>query len=129
MLTWMLSALVRCSCCFCACQKVHVFNTPGIVHGSCTLQVFKRISMLAGRALLHFQNLQAASELLAPPPADASQGNSSSGSGECVALEALLLWLASYDDLFSRPCSISGKVVVWAQGSVAPVPPYVRPYW
>jgi hypothetical protein len=88
--------------------------------------------MLAGRALLHFQNLQAAHELMTPPPADHSQDNSSSSSsssGECVALEALLLWLASYDDLFSRPCSVSGKVVMWAQGSAAPMPPYVRPYW
>jgi hypothetical protein len=106
-----------------------VCDTPRTVLGPCTLQVFKRISMLAGRALLHFQDLQAVHELLNPPPAEPSKGTSSSGSGECVALEALLLWLASYDDLFSRRCSISGKVVMWAQGSAAPVPPYVRPYW
>ena len=63
-------------------------------------------------------------------PTPGSTSSSSRGSGaEGVALEALLLWLACYDDLFSRPCDVSGKVVTWAPGTATPLPPYVRPYW
>jgi hypothetical protein len=97
------------------------------------LQVFKRISMLAVKALQHFMSLQAAHTLLVPSAAAAGThppaASSSSSSGDGVALEALLLWLAALQDLFSRPCDISGKVVTWAPGTAAPLPPYVRPYW
>jgi hypothetical protein len=99
------------------------------------LQVFKRISMLAVKALQHFNHLQAAHTLFSPPAAaaggtdPAAVSSSSSSSGDGVGLEALLLWLAAFQDLFSRPCDISGKVVTWAPGTAAPLPPYVRPYW
>jgi hypothetical protein len=97
-------------------------------------QVFKRISTLAVRALLHFNKLQAAHSVLAPTPAatDSAGTDGSSGSGSSadgVALEALLLWLACYQDLFSRPCDVSGKVLTWAPGTATPLPPYVQPFW
>lgn len=88
----------------------------------------------------HFQHLQAACALLEGPPgagqtaaadgaAAPATGGSSSRRAEGLALECLLLWLAAYDDLFSRPCDVSGKVVAWAPASNVPLPPVVRPYW
>ena len=44
------------------------------------------------------------------------------------ALERLLLWLATYSDLFSRRCAATGRLLCWEQGSAAPLPPVVRPF-
>jgi hypothetical protein len=99
------------------------------------LQVFKRISNLAVRALHHFQQLESAHALLESPAAAAAAGNhahsrsSSSRPAAGVALECLLLWLACYDDLFSRPCDVSGKIMAWEPATAIPLPPVLRPYW
>lgn len=116
----------------CLCMQSLVENAV-----CAAVQVFKRISTLAVRALLHFNKLQAAHTLLAPTTPDgatdgAGTGSASSSSGSSadgVALEALLLWLACFQDLFSRPCVVSGKVLTWAPGTATPLPPYVRPFW
>ncbi|KAF6260399.1 hypothetical protein COO60DRAFT_1700377 [Scenedesmus sp. NREL 46B-D3] len=103
-------------------------------------QVFKRISNLAVRALHHFQQLEAAHALLEPAAAATvgshAQVGSSSGGGSStgrpaagVALECLLLWLACYDDLFSHPCDVSGKLMAWEPATAIPLPPLLRPYW
>ncbi|WIA29622.1 hypothetical protein OEZ86_012109 [Tetradesmus obliquus] len=109
--------------------------------GSSKHQVFKRISNLAVRAMHHFQQLESAHALLEPPPsaAAAAAGNgahssssrtsSSSRLAAGVALECLLLWLACYDDLFSRPCDVSGKLMAWEPATAIPLPPVLRPYW
>jgi hypothetical protein len=105
------------------------------------VQVFKRISNLAVRALHHFQQLEAAHALLEAPPSSAaaaaagqyahpsSSSSSNSRPAAGVALECLLLWLACYDDLFSRPCDVSGKLVAWEPATAIPLPPVLRPYW
>jgi hypothetical protein len=95
-------------------------------------QVFKRISNLAVRAVQHFQQLEAAQALLQPAAAAGggpAHSSSSSRLSAGVALECLLLWLACYDDLFSRPCDVSGKVVAWEPATAIPLPPVLRPYW
>ena len=45
-----------------------------------------------------------------------------------VALEDLLLWLASYRDLFSRPCCVSGRLMALEAASQVPLPPVFRPF-
>eukprot|EP00775_Hariotina_reticulata_P011143 gene11143-11296_t len=110
-------------------------------------QVFKRISNLAVRAVAHFQVLQAAQRALEAGHAaagsagqrsaaaalhdDAAAAGSSDSNRRStgLALECLLLWLASYDDLFSRPCAVSGKLIAWEPATAIPLPPILRPYW
>jgi hypothetical protein len=96
------------------------------------VQAFKRISNLAVRALQHFQQLEAAQALLEPAAAAGdgqADSSSSSRSSNGVALECLLLWLACYDDLFTRPCDVSGKRTAWEPATAIPLPPVLRPYW
>ncbi|KAF8073161.1 MED27 [Scenedesmus sp. PABB004] len=99
------------------------------------LQVFKRITYLAVRAVRHFQTLQAAHMLLEGPQQPEGGGDGDGGedrdrpAAAGVALECLLLWLACYDDLFSRPCAVSGKLIAWEPATAVPLPPLLRPYW
>lgn len=105
----------------------------------CTVQVFKRISNLSVRAMQHFQKVELAHSMLeAPSTARASSAmaaggtataSSSSRSAAGIALECLLLWLLCYDDLFSRPCDVSGKLIAWEPATAIPLPPVLRPYW
>ena len=44
-------------------------------------------------------------------------------------LQDILYWLASYVDLWRRPCSATGLLLAADYGSCQPVPPYVRPFW
>lgn len=41
----------------------------------------------------------------------------------------VLYWLASYVDLWKRPCSATGLLLAADYGSGQLVPPYVRPFW
>lgn len=101
-------------------------------------QCFQRISALAARAAAYFLRTAAAKELLSLAPAEARKGGASggggggggdgTGGGGPEALECLLLWLACYSDLFSRPCTATGKLLCWEPGSAVPLPPIVRPF-
>ncbi|KAI8477355.1 MAG: hypothetical protein J3K34DRAFT_476665 [Monoraphidium minutum] len=111
-------------------------------------QCFQRITALAARAAAYFTRAAAARQLLAPPPALAAAeaaaaaaaagsggaggggagGGAGGGGAALEALECLLLWLACYSDLFSRPCSATGKLLCWEPGSAVPLPPVVRPF-
>lgn len=107
-------------------------------------QVFRRVSALAMRALAFFMRRAHAvvtMHLGALPSAGAGVQLAAvgmegavpgAGAGAVspggVALEDLLLWLASYRDLFSRPCAISGKVLALEPASMHPLPPVFRPF-
>lgn len=72
----------------------------------------------------------------ATPPPDRGRGGSPAAAAQGApgaaaagwALECLLLWLAGYQDVFSRPCHVSGKVVCWEPASLMPLVPVVRPF-
>lgn len=117
-------------------------------------QCFQRITALGARAVAYYTRAAAARQLLfpasaEPPPADAAAGARRSGAGAPAgssggaggggshgaavsagleALECLLLWLACYSDLFTRPCSATGKLLCWEPCSAVPLPPVVRPF-
>jgi len=102
-------------------------------------QCFQRITALAARASAYFVRAAAARELLAAGSAaeaastaaakqGSSSGSTSKGAAGLAALECLLLWLATYSDLFSRPCSVTRKLLCWEPGSAVPLPPVVRPF-
>ncbi|BDA43182.1 probable mediator of RNA polymerase II transcription subunit 27 at C-terminar half [Coccomyxa sp. Obi] len=86
-------------------------------------QVFRRASDVATQALCHFaeraQQLVSGREL---EPATAASLASSS------ALEDLLLYLSTYRDLFTRPCSSTGKLLALDPVSNQLLPPIVRPF-
>jgi mediator of RNA polymerase II transcription subunit 27 len=84
---------------------------------SSTAQVFRRVTALASRALCYY-TMRAQSQQ--EQPAGPSQG--------AVALEDLLLWLCSYQDLFTRPCEATGKLLAWDPSTHYPIPPTFRPY-
>jgi len=127
-------------------KDVVVYLLLDVPAASCH-QVFKRISNLAVRAIAHFQLLQAAQRALEPthvPAASTGQPSGAAarhddvageGRGDStrpstgLALECLLLWLACYDDLFQRPCDVSGKLIAWEPATAVPLPPILRPYW
>ena len=44
------------------------------------------------------------------------------------ALEDLLLWLLSYRNLFTQPCTIDGQLLANEPSSQNPVPPLFRPF-
>ncbi|KAK9831145.1 hypothetical protein WJX74_004884 [Apatococcus lobatus] len=46
-----------------------------------------------------------------------------------AVLQDLLYWLASYVDLWSRPCSVTGRLLAADYGSCQLVAAYVRPFW
>jgi hypothetical protein len=150
-------AFVCCVCgarAMLGCPGVAVHYAPGspeaylsTLDSPHTSQCFQRISALASRASTFFLRSAAARQLLTAP-VDKSQGgvaaaagapgggglgggNSSeggSGSAGLDALECLLLWLSTYSDLFSRPCSATGKLLCWEPASAVPLPPVVRPF-
>jgi hypothetical protein len=100
-------------------------------------QCFQRISALACRAAAYFLRSAAARQLLSerPPGGEAAGGGGEKGGGDqgggaagLDALECLLLWLSTYSDLFSRPCSATGKLLCWEPASAVPLPPVVRPF-
>lgn len=62
-------------------------------------------------------------------PAGAGHGAGVAGaSAGAVALEEVLLWLASYRDLFARPCLATGKLMAMEPSSQNPLPPLFRPF-
>jgi hypothetical protein len=67
-----------------------------------------------------------------PPPsamavATPSAGGSSRRSMHGAVLESLLLWLSLFRDLFSRPCCVSGKILM-IENSQVPQPPLFRQF-
>ncbi|CAL8468834.1 g8375 [Coccomyxa elongata] len=86
-------------------------------------QVFRRASDVAMQALCHFadraQQLVFGREL---EPARAASLASSSALGD------LLLYLSTYRDLFTRPCSSTGKLLALDPVSNQLLPPIVRPF-
>ncbi|KAL6762313.1 hypothetical protein V8C86DRAFT_3130892 [Haematococcus lacustris] len=106
-------------------------------------QVFRRLSALATKALTYFVRradvcclLQPDQPALAPGQPDslpaaaaaAAAGAPGTASAGAVALEDLLLWLSSYRDVWSRPCSASGYLMALEQNSQLPLPPLFRPF-
>ncbi|GBF90892.1 hypothetical protein Rsub_03747 [Raphidocelis subcapitata] len=108
-------------------------------------QCFRRISALAALAAVHFSCGAAARQLLSTPAVSGggggggggaaggldgsgSGGDGGAGAAGLDALECLLLWLASYSDLFSRPCAVTGTLLCWEPASEVPLPPLVRPF-
>ncbi len=81
--------------------------------------VFRRITPLATRVMHYYLHTAPAAAALDGPP------NTSAGS---FALESLLLWLASYQDLYTRPCAVGGNVLAMDSGAPVPVPPLFRPF-
>jgi hypothetical protein len=69
---------------------------------------------------MHFylQHAPAAAALDGPP-------NKTPGS---YALESLLLWLATYQDLYTQPCAVTGSVLAMDAASPVPLPPLFRPF-
>jgi hypothetical protein len=66
----------------------------------------------------YLQHAPAAAALDGPP-------NKTRGS---FALESLLLWLATYQDLYTRPCAVTGCVLAMDATAPVPVPPLFRPF-
>ncbi|KAJ9527805.1 hypothetical protein QJQ45_000370 [Haematococcus lacustris] len=103
-------------------------------------QVFRRLSALATKALTYFVRRADVCCLLQPDqpaltpgqpdslPAAAAAGAPGTASAGAVALEDLLLWLSSYRDVWSRPCSASGYLMALEQNSQLPLPPLFRPF-
>ena len=80
--------------------------------------VFDRVSAACSAALHHFARTQAA----APTPQQQGRPGSS-------PLELLLVWLATYSDLFTRSSSASGCLLAPdEEGSGGLLPPVWRPY-
>ncbi len=106
----------------------------------------RRLSALASRAHAFFSRRALASTALGAGGeaggASANGGSSGGGAGrgarhgllgpnispEGCALEDLLLWLAGYRDLFSKPCAVTGKLLAWDPSSMHPLPPVFRPF-
>mmetsp|Transcript_21006 Transcript_21006/g.46060 ORF Transcript_21006/g.46060 Transcript_21006/m.46060 type:complete len:374 (-) Transcript_21006:249-1370(-) len=85
-------------------------------------QLFRRLSSLSARALSYFQKRQAclmSSCLDATCPVPGA---------EAAALEDLLLWIAGYRDLFTRPCCMTGTLLAWDPSTHFPLPPIFRPF-
>ena len=109
--------------------------------------VFKRISSVAMCALHYFcwhasmkaQTAAAASITPAAShqgPAGHSHNGATAGTGKAPqdmpieagesALENLLLWLLTYQNLFTQPCAISGQLLALEAAHHNPVPPLFR---
>ena len=80
------------------------------------VQVFLKLTVLANMALRHFRQEAAAMQLLTGCSQDA------------WTLEGLLLWLSCYNDLFSKGCSVSGRLLVWDASTGTMLPPLLRPF-
>ncbi|GAB4814677.1 hypothetical protein N2152v2_001723 [Parachlorella kessleri] len=83
--------------------------------------VFRRASEVAAAALRHFTDACGEEGL----------GNNEGQPGQHEKgppLELLLLWLATYSDLFSRPCSATGALLSADPQNGTLLPPVYRPY-
>jgi len=96
--------------------------------GSSSFYVHRRVSAIATRAMHFFlgrERTTAASQTFSSPQ-EAPQAFLSES---CVAAcEDLLLWLGTFTDLFSRPCSITGTLLAADVASQLMLPPLVRPF-
>jgi hypothetical protein len=85
--------------------------------GSSVFLAHRRISALATRALgFYLSRAQA----LGVPGKPAAAG--------AEAIEDLLLWLCSYTDLFTAPCSVTGCLLASDLSTQLLLPPLVRPF-
>lgn len=77
------------------------------------------MSALATRVLAYYQRRA---------PLELSTGALPNTSPASAALEDLLLWLATYRDLFSKKCAATGRLMAWDPSVQYPVPPVFRPF-
>eukprot|EP00887_Chlorella_sp_A99_P007030 scaffold2.g7030.t1 len=84
--------------------------------------VFQRATATAAAALRHFAAGAAGGAVQQGP-----QGGPP-GDGAGSPLELLLLWLATYSDLFTRPSSATGRLLAADARQAGLLPPSFRPY-
>eukprot|EP00191_Tetraselmis_sp_GSL018_P009963 CAMPEP_0177617044 /NCGR_PEP_ID=MMETSP0419_2-20121207/24603_1 /TAXON_ID=582737 /ORGANISM="Tetraselmis sp., Strain GSL018" /LENGTH=398 /DNA_ID=CAMNT_0019115391 /DNA_START=105 /DNA_END=1299 /DNA_ORIENTATION=- len=92
----------------------------------------RRLSTVGTRAL-NFFVARARYAGLQPLMRSGAREDGSQVDGACMrageaALEDLLLWLATYSDLFSKPCQVTGCVLAADLSSQVMLPPLLRPY-
>lgn len=87
--------------------------------------VFQRISAWAMQALGHFQR-----RTQQPTVSELAAANQAllSTAAAGAPLEDLLLWLATYDDLFTRPCAATATLLAADAASLHCFPPLIRPF-